>query len=388
MDHLAIDLFSMETSQCGKNYVLVVVDLCTRFTWLYPLATKHGLAVGEKLRHLFMTCGRPRIIQSDNGSEFANLDIAKMLAAAGVDHRRISVYYPQADGAVERAIRTVKETLRAVIHGDTAHWPEHIAGVQYAHNTSVNRRHGSTPFSLFFARDHFPLKGEPGSLNLDSVSVPLYGKVGNDKRRSLNTGELKARFELMNKVVFPAISSRTEEYSTRVYDEFMKRHKIIKDDFPPGALVMKQVLPRANKATPAWDGPYFVVRRNRGGSYLLRDATGCLLPGTHPISQLRLVSYENNISPDSFEVEKIISHRGSTGNREYLIRWKRFSEDDDSWVPAKGINSLECIVEYWDSLRKASEPVNARPTPRQQRVGVPAIDQAAVPLKAKRGRFN
>ena len=76
-----------------------------------------------------MTCGRPRIIQSDNGSEFANLDIAKLLGVAGVDHRRVSVNYPQANGAVERAIRTVKETLRAVIHGDTVNWPEHIAEV-------------------------------------------------------------------------------------------------------------------------------------------------------------------------------------------------------------------------------------------------------------------
>jgi hypothetical protein len=173
-----------------------------------------------------------------------------------------------------------------------------------------------------------------------------------------------------------------------MYDDFIKRHKIIKDDFPPGALVMKQVLPRPNKASPAWDGPYFVVRRNRGGSYLLKDATGCLLPGGTPIHQLRLISYENNISPDSFEVEKIVSHRGPTGNREYLIRWKRFSEADDSWVSAQSINSLECIVEYWDSLRKASKPDNAQPAQRTRYAGVPVQDQAAVPLKAKRGRLH
>ena len=148
-----------------------------------------------------MTCGRPRIIQSDNGSEFANLGIASLMTAAGIDHRRVSAYYPQANGAAERAIRTVKETLRAVIHGDTGHWPDHLAEVQYAHNTSVNRRHGSTPFSLFFARDHVPLKGEPGYVNLSAnganpvrVSVPVHGPKRNGVRVSMSTEQLKARF--------------------------------------------------------------------------------------------------------------------------------------------------------------------------------------------------
>ena len=327
MDHLAIDLFSMDTSRCGMNYVLVIVDLCTRFTWLYPLQTKHGVAVADKLRLLFMTCGRPRIIQSDNGSEFANLDIAKLLGAAGVDHRRVSVYYPQANGAVERAIRTVKETLRAVINGDTANWPELIAEILYAYNTSVNRRHGSTPFTLFFARDHVPMKGEPVQIDLVSgantgsaVSVPLKCTARPGDNRLLSTRELKARYDLMNQVVFPAVSTRTKEYASMVCDEFMKRHKIIKEDFPHGSMVMKQVIPRANKATPAWEGPYIVVRRNRGGSYLLRDGTGDLLSGTTPIFQLRLISYENKISPYTFEAENIVSHRGPTSDREYLIR--------------------------------------------------------------------
>ena len=90
---------------------------------------------------------------------------------------------------------------------------------------------------------------------------------------------------------------------------------------------------------------------------------------------------------------KIVSHRGPTSDREYLFRWRHFAKSDDSWVPAKGINSLECIVEYWDSLRKAQRAqgaqrvIDAQPATRAKR-GSMLQEQAAVPRQAKRGRLH
>jgi hypothetical protein len=68
MDHLAIDLFRMPTSSDGYNYVLLVIDICTRFAWLYPLQAKSGDAVTRRLRGLFYSFGKPTVVQSDNGS--------------------------------------------------------------------------------------------------------------------------------------------------------------------------------------------------------------------------------------------------------------------------------------------------------------------------------
>ena len=335
MDHLAMDLFQMKTSQEGMSYVLVVVDICTRFTWLYALPDKSGLSVSRALSLLFTTFGKPMIIQSDNGSEFTNLDVAAILQGAGVDQRFVSKYHPQGNGSAERTIRSIKEHLMAEIKGDTSAWPAHLGTVQYSYNTTVHRRHGSTPFSLFFARSHNPWRGEPPA----TVGSPLTSE------------QLLARYKLMSDVVFPAVAARTRSYADEVYKGFAKKHKIITEDLPEGALVMRQVKPRGSKMLPGWEGPYVVRRRNRGGAYLLRDSTGDQLIDRIPVSQLRLISYEGSLSPDSFEVETIVSHRGEPGKRKYLVRWKGFSPEHDTWQDEKDIETLRCVVEYWERRR-------------------------------------
>ena len=74
MDHLAVDLAQMKVSSCGMSYLVAVIDICTRFVWLYALKDKTGATVAAALRSLFAMFGKPLYIQSDNGSEFTNLD--------------------------------------------------------------------------------------------------------------------------------------------------------------------------------------------------------------------------------------------------------------------------------------------------------------------------
>jgi transposase InsO family protein len=82
MDHLAIDLAQMKTSLCGHNYILVVIDICTRFAWLFALVDKSGASVSAALKALFAQCGKPLIIQSDNGSEFRNMNFETVMKKA------------------------------------------------------------------------------------------------------------------------------------------------------------------------------------------------------------------------------------------------------------------------------------------------------------------
>jgi hypothetical protein len=92
-----------------------------------------------------------------------------------------------------------------------------------------------------------------------------------------------------------------------------------------------------------------VVRRTQGGSYILRNTLDEELSHRVPVNQLRLVSMEGNLSPDSFEVEKILGHRGPANRREYLVKWKNFSSSHNTWEPAAQFDSLACIADYWRS---------------------------------------
>ena len=176
----------------------------------------------------------------------------------------------------------------------------------------------------------------------------------------------------MSQVVFPAVAARTRSYAEGVFNDFVKRHKIIKDDFPAGSLVMRQQVPKGSKLTPAWEGPYIVVHRSRGGPYTLRDSTNDLLCHKVPASQLRLVSYEGALSPDSFEVDHIVDHKGGVRDRSYLVRWKGFDPEDDSWVKHEDIQTLACIADYWEKKRNGSAPVGVPGHPGPKRRGAPA----------------
>jgi transposase InsO family protein len=80
--HMAIDLAQMRTSREGMSYFLVVIDICTRFAWLFALPDKMSTMVASALRSLFMTFVFPRILQSDNDSEFINLNVQQVLDLA------------------------------------------------------------------------------------------------------------------------------------------------------------------------------------------------------------------------------------------------------------------------------------------------------------------
>lgn len=47
------------------------------------------------------------------------------------------------------------------------------------------------------------------------------------------------------------------------------------------------------------------------------------------------------LDSEVFEVEEIIKHRGRPRNREFLVRWKGFGKDSDSWEKQ---NNLSCPI--------------------------------------------
>jgi transposase InsO family protein len=101
-DHLEIDLIGpLDISSDGSNYILTIVDVLSGFTLLRALKTK---AMDEMARTLWITfCdyGPPKILQSDNGTEFVNSIIGQLSQLYGIDHQLITPYHPRANGLVE-----------------------------------------------------------------------------------------------------------------------------------------------------------------------------------------------------------------------------------------------------------------------------------------------
>ena len=128
------------------------VDVFSGFLFLKPLKRKEAVDIAQALWEITSVIGVPRVLQSDNGSEFKNQIIAALTRLQGIDHRFISAYNPRADGKVERSVKTVKDTVNKLVRGATCYWHLHLPFVQYANNSKVQALTGSSPFALMYGR--------------------------------------------------------------------------------------------------------------------------------------------------------------------------------------------------------------------------------------------
>ncbi|CAG5096357.1 Oidioi.mRNA.OKI2018_I69.XSR.g14580.t1.cds [Oikopleura dioica] len=62
---------------------------------------------------------------------------------------------------------------------------------------------------------------------------------------------------------------------------------------------------------------------------------------------------------DEFEVEKILNQRTYQGQLQYLIRWRGYDAEDDTWEP---VENLDCpgIIKAWEDSKKSEEAMLAK----------------------------
>ncbi|KAH0794023.1 chromobox protein 3-like isoform X2 [Histomonas meleagridis] len=56
---------------------------------------------------------------------------------------------------------------------------------------------------------------------------------------------------------------------------------------------------------------------------------------------------EEEEDPDVYEVEKILAHKiGTNGKRRFLLKWKGYGYDDNTWEAEENLNCPELLDEY------------------------------------------
>ncbi|KAI5724806.1 hypothetical protein M8J77_007371 [Diaphorina citri] len=96
----------------NNYYALVLVDEFSRYPVVEIVPNIQTSTVCQKLVKIFGMFGLPDSVKTDNGPPFNAADFTLFLSERGCVHRKITPYWPQANGMVERFIKTLKSFIR------------------------------------------------------------------------------------------------------------------------------------------------------------------------------------------------------------------------------------------------------------------------------------
>jgi hypothetical protein len=151
-------------------------------------------------------------------------------------------------------------------------------------------------------------------------------------------------------LVFPANRDVSESTHEKLRDRFLRGASI--SEIPEGAMVMTKVDTGAKGLRPRYEGPYKVVRRTQGGTYVLAEGDGTVLRRNYSPNQLKMIQLPTEDLPQTYEVESILDTRKRrNGVQEYLVKWRGYSSEHNSWEPAENFQDVEILTRFHENQR-------------------------------------
>ncbi|XP_031574959.1 uncharacterized protein K02A2.6-like [Actinia tenebrosa] len=133
------------------EHLLVVVDYFTRFYEVVIMNSVTANSIIKALEPIFARYGYPLSIKTDNGPQFVAETFETYLKQNGIEHRRSTPYWPQANGEVERQNRSLLKAMK-IAKSQGKDWRQEINTYLLAYRTTPHSTTGTSPAELMFGR--------------------------------------------------------------------------------------------------------------------------------------------------------------------------------------------------------------------------------------------
>ena len=289
-----IDVQALGKFNENHKYLLTTIDVFSKFLHVVPLKSKMGPAVTSAFQSILkdpkystpLFKKRPIWVRTDRGKEFLNKNFQDMLKREGIQFQ-VCRNRDVKCSVVERAQRTLREKLyRYFTYKNTHRYIDVLPQFVRAYNDTVHSAIGMEPSKV-----------------TDSDFLAIW-KKNSDKNRHVHS--VLAKFHVGQNV--------------RISREKMKLSKGAEHNYSTEIFRITKVIQRSPRPV-----------------YELEDLNKT------PIGQF----YQEELTParitkqTAYKKDKILDKRVRRGITEYLVRWRGYTTDFDSWIPASSVKIIE-----------------------------------------------
>ena len=288
-----IDLQKLSKVNGGVKYLLLVIDIFSRYVWIRPLKSKEGLELYSAFNSIFDTGRKPSSLRTDGGREFSNRVVSKVYKEYNVHH--YTTHNDLQANYAERAIKTIKSRLwRYMRHKKSSKYKDIVQDVVNSYNATIHRSLGRAPNEI-----------TPENADESRWDQYLLKEKNSPK---LVKSLIKFRFKIGTHVRIP----HERNAFRRAYSE-------------------------------QWTPEVFVIfrrfRREGIPVYKVTDLDGDPLEGTFYQDELQQIMF--NVDAE-FRIEKVLKRRKRRGHAaEIYVKWQSWPSKYNQWIPASEIKSYK-----------------------------------------------
>ena len=115
MEVLALDFVGPLPSSKGHQYLLVAIDIFSRYPFVFPLKDMKTGNVINKLKEIFALLGFPDSILTDQGKQFESDAFYSFFKKISIKKLRTNTYHPQGNSICERFNYTFKKLMKSYV---------------------------------------------------------------------------------------------------------------------------------------------------------------------------------------------------------------------------------------------------------------------------------
>lgn len=321
---IGIDLLTITPiDERGNNFCVVIVNLFTKLTQIYPVKDATGLSLALCIFQYTTTYGLVDEIHSDPGSDLTSTVVAQLNSWLGI-HHVFSLVDRHTSSGVESTNWRILKHLRALVYDERLRdkWsdPSVLPWVQFILNDSDNSETGVKPFVAHFGSADATYHRMPEGLT-DPQRTVEFLRLLNDNLHTVLTV--------------------SKDYQDRLIEERLQTNSAIPNTYAPGDYILKRTekLKRPDKLVPIYLGPYEVVHHYKNDitcRHLHKNETVMLkaedvkpfFGSTREAKQAALYDH------DQYTVSEILNWKGDPLARtkcEFLVKWQDGSESWHTW---------------------------------------------------------